>query len=155
MPQVEREYIVPGKLKYVVVDFPLTGLHPLAFKSHEAARCAADQGKFWEMHARLFANQAALAPADLEAHAQALGLDPSAFGECLSGGRHADAVRRDMEEGRKLGITGTPTFLLGITDPTQPRLQVKQILTGAQPYERFKSAIEDLLRQAAGQPRSP
>src|SRR5262245_32664588 len=97
-------------------EFPLESIHPLAFKAAEAALCAGDQGKYWNMHTRLFANQRALAPADLAAHAQALGLDQAAFDQCLEGGRKAPIVRRDLADGQKAGITGTPTFLLGVVD---------------------------------------
>jgi protein-disulfide isomerase len=146
MPQIERELVKTGRVKYVVLDFPITGLHPDAFRGHEAARCAGEQGKFWPMHARLFDNRQSMQAADLEAHAQALGLDRAAFRQCLASGRHGDAIRRNLEEGQKAGITGTPTFLFGLTDPKEPRVRVTRTLTGAQPYDRFKETIDSLLR---------
>ena len=150
MPKLDQEYIKSGKLRYVVRDFPLAGLHPQAFKGHEAARCALDQGKFWPMHARLFANQKAMSPADLQAHAQALGLDQAAFNQCLSQEKQAAAVRRDLEEGAQAGVTGTPTFFLALVDPKEPgKVKSARVLTGAQPYERFKEAIDSLLQQAS------
>ena len=144
-PQIERDYIRTGKVKYVVRDFPITGLHPQAFKGHEAARCAGDQGKFWEMHRRLFAEQKAMAVADLEAHAAAIGLDAAKFRACLGGDKQAGLVRADLEDGSRAGVTGTPTFMLGHTEPAAPALKVARVLTGAQPYERFKEAIDALL----------
>lgn len=152
MPKLERDYISTGKVKYVLRDFPIAGLHPQAFKAHEAARCAGDQGRYWEMHARIFADQRAVAPANLEAHAQALGLDLAKFRECLGSETHAAAVRQDLEEGRNAGVSGTPTFFLGITDPGESKFKASRVLTGAQPYERFKEAIEALLKQST-QPR--
>ncbi len=151
MPQIERDYVSPGKVKYVLLDFPISGLHPLAFKAHEAARCAGDQGQYWEMHARIFANQQTMSPADLEAHAQALGLDLAKFRQCFRSEMHAADVRRDLEEGHKIGVSGTPTFFLGVTDPGAPRFKASRVLTGAQPYERFKEAIDALLQQSAKQ----
>src|SRR5262245_51573286 len=74
-PQIEEEYIKTGKLKYVRKDFPLESIHPNAFKAAEATRCAQEQGKGWEMHARLFNNQQQLAATNLPEHAQAVGLD--------------------------------------------------------------------------------
>ena len=72
--QLDRDYISTGKVRYVFRHFPLERIHPQALKASEATECAAAQGKFWEMHDRLFANQQALMPADLVKHAQALGL---------------------------------------------------------------------------------
>ena len=147
MPQLERDYISTGKVKYVLLDFPIAGLHPLAFKAHEAARCAGDQNQYWEMHARIFANQQAMSPTDLEAHAKALGLDLAKFQQCLRSEAHAADVRRDLAEGHKAGVSGTPMFFLGITDLNAPRFKASRVLTGAQPYGRFKEAIEALLKQ--------
>ena len=93
-PLIEREYIDTGKIRYVSLDMPIASLHPLAFKAAEASHCAEDQGKFWQMRERLFANQKALVP--WNAHADALGLDVALFDACLNSGKHGDAVRRDM-----------------------------------------------------------
>lgn len=153
MPQIERDYISTGKVKYVLLDFPIAGLHPLAFKAHEAARCAGDQGQYWEMHARIFANQQAMNPPDLEAHAQSLGLDLAKFRQCLRSGAHAADVRRDLDEGHKIGVSGTPTFFLGVTDPNAPKFKASRVLTGAHSYKRFKEAIEALLQQVPKQPK--
>ena len=145
MPQIEKEYIKTGKLKYVALDFPLESIHKNAFKAAEAARCASDQGKFWEMHDRLFANQQALAPNNLPQHAQAIGLDVPKFQQCLDSGKYAATVRKDLAEGQKAGITGTPAFLLGVTVPNDPMVKVIRVLKGAQPYTSFKDAIDSLL----------
>jgi predicted DsbA family dithiol-disulfide isomerase len=98
------------------------------------------------MHRRLFADQKAMGPAELEAHAQALGLDPEKFRACLGGDKYAAAVRRDLEDGNKAGVTGTPTFLLGLTDAKEASVKVSRVMTGAQPYEQFRDAIEAVLR---------
>ena len=148
-PQIERDYVKTGKVRYVMRDFPIAALHPQAFKGHEAARCAGDQGKLWEMHRRLFADQKAMGPTELEAHAQAAGLDLVRFRQCLAGEKYAAAVRRDLEAGNKAGVSGTPTFLIGLTDPKEPMIKVSRVLTGAQPYERFKEAIDALFEPAA------
>jgi protein-disulfide isomerase len=83
-PQIERDYIEQGRLRYMFVDDPIEQMHPNAFKAHEAALCAGEQGKYWEMHARLFANQKALAPEALRSHAEAAGADGAALQACLS-----------------------------------------------------------------------
>jgi protein-disulfide isomerase len=145
LPQIEREYIQTGKVKYVVRDFPLESIHRNAFKAAEAARCAGEQGKYWEMHARLFANQQTLGPKDLPQHAQALGLDTPKFQGCLDSGNYATAIRKDLAEGQKAGVTGTPGFFLGVTDPNDQKVKVSRVLKGAQPYAAFKDAIDSLL----------
>ena len=145
MPQIEKEYIATGKLKYVVRDFPLEAIHKDAFKAAEAAHCAGDQGQYWEMHTRLFANQRALGPKDLPQHAQAQGLDVPKFQQCLDSGKYAARIRKDLEDGQKAGITGTPGFLFGLTEPNDPKVKVLRVLKGAQPYASFKDTIDSLL----------
>ncbi len=145
MPQIESEYIKTGKVKYVVLDFPLESIHKNAFKAAEAARCAGEQGKFWEMHDRLFANQQALASNNLPQHAQALGLDVPKFQHCLDSEKYAADIRKDLAEGQKAGVTGTPGFFLGMTNPNDSKVKTLKVLKGAQPYTSFKDAIESLL----------
>ena len=149
VPELEREYIATGKLKYVFRNFPLESIHKKAFKAHEAAVCAGEQNKFWEMHDRLFAHQSALTLADLPGHADALGLDPERFQSCLNLGRHAAQVRRDLAEGQKAGVTATPAFFLGLTTPNSSTLKVTRTLRGAKPYAAFKEAIDALLAAPA------
>lgn len=145
MSQIETEYIKTGKLKYVVRDFPLEAIHKDAFKAAEAAHCAGEQGKFWEMHTRLFENQKALGPGNLADYAKALGLDRPKFQRCLESGKHAARVRKDLADGQQAGVTGTPAFFLGLTEPNDPKVKVIRALKGAQPYASFKDAIESLL----------
>src|SRR5438445_771326 len=126
-------------------DFPLEAIHPDAFKAAEAAHCAGEQGKYWEMHDRLFANQRALGVAQLAIHAQALGLNPQPFGQCLDGGKYAAEVRKNLEDGQKAGVRGTPTFFLGLTDAKTGQLRPVKMIVGSQPYTSFKEAIEAVL----------
>ena len=147
VPQLDREYIATGKVRYVVRNFPVAALHKQAVKAAEATGCAGDQRKFWEMHDRLFGEPTALAIPDLVRHVQAIGLDVPQFQQCLSSGTHAAAVRRDLLEGQKAGIRGTPTFFLGLTEPGQPELKATRLLVGAQPYASFREAIEALLAE--------
>lgn len=96
------------------------------------------------MHDRLFANQRALEP--FTGHAEALGLDIAAFEECLDSGRHGAAIRQDMTEARKAGASGTPSFVLGLTDPEDPgKIEGIAFIRGAQPFERFKADIDSAL----------
>jgi len=127
------------------MDFPLESIHKLAVKAAEVCNCAGEQGKYWEMHDRLFANQKALEP--WTAHAEALGLDLKQFEECVGSGRQEPEVRSDMAQAEKAGVTGTPTFFLGYTDPKDTRIKTVFRLTGAQPYARIKAAIDKLLAE--------
>jgi len=127
------------------MDFPLESIHKNAFKAAEAARCAGEQGKFWQMHDRLYANQTSLEPA--KPHAEAIGLDVAKFEGCLSAGKYAEAVRKDAAEGAKAGVTGTPLFFLAYTDPTSSKVKTVARLSGAQPFAAFKAQIDQLLAE--------
>lgn len=133
-----------GKLRYIVRDFPVESIHPHAFKAAEATHCARDQGKYWEMHDLLFSNQRALGASDLANHARALGLDAGVFQTCLASGKHATRIRRDLAEGEKGGVRGTPTFMLGATD-SGATVRVLRLIRGAQPASAFKAAIDGVL----------
>ena len=148
LPQIVQEYIDTGKLKYVFRHFPLTNIHPFAFKASEASECANDQGKFWPMHDRLFANQNMLGPQQLTGHATALGLNVAAFDQCLTAARHAPKIRRDLAEGQKMGVTGTPAFMLGRTMPGNSTIKVEIYTSGAKAYVAFRQDFERLLAQA-------
>jgi protein-disulfide isomerase len=138
VPQIEKEYIKTGKVKYVFRDFPIESIHPQAFKAHEAANCAGEQGKYWEMHDRLFSNPKALGEKELQSYASALDLDLQSFDQCLNSGKNAAEIRKDTAEGVKAGVRGTPTFLLGLTEQDPSKVKVTMIIRGAQPYSRFK-----------------
>ncbi len=133
----------PGKLRIVFRDLPLLNMHKNAGHAAEAAHCANDQGKFWEMHDRLFANQGKLAPADLKEHAVALGLDATAFNQCLDSGKYTAEWRRDSEEAGRLGLSGTPAFFIN-----------GRLLSGAQPYEAFAQVIDEELAALAESKKS-
>ena len=98
-------------MRIVYRHLPLDSLHPRARASAEAAACAEEGNKFWEYHDRLFANNRALADADLRKYAVEVGLDTAAFDECVRTRRHQAAVEADVQEAKKLGITGTPAFV--------------------------------------------
>jgi protein-disulfide isomerase len=143
-PQIERDYIKPGKVKLVFWDFPLKS-HKDAFKAAEAARCARDQGKYWEMHDRLFANQEDLSLQDLSRHARAVGLEPRNFQSCLDSQKHEAAIRKDIDQAVKFGVKSTPIFFLGLAEPDKPIVKIQKTILGAKSYSTFKEAIDDLL----------
>lgn len=135
LKQVQQAY--GDKVRIVWKDFPLTQIHPQAFKAGEAAHCAGDQGKFWEYHDRLFANQQALQPADLKRHATDLGLEAAAFAACLDSSKYGERVRDGVAEGTRLGVNSTPTIYVN-----------GRVLSGAQPYEVFAALIDEELSRA-------
>jgi protein-disulfide isomerase len=143
-PKLHAEYIQTGKMRFVVLDLPLESLHKQAFKAAEAADCAGEQGKFWEMHDRLFQHQRDLEP--WSGHAQALGLDVAAFDACIQSDKYAAGIRRDMDEARKLGITGTPGFVLARREGgSGNRVRTVAQIKGAQPFDTFKTEIDKQL----------
>jgi protein-disulfide isomerase len=143
--QIERDYVKTGKIKYVFRDFPIESSHPKAFKAAEAAHCAGEQGRYWEMHDRLFSHQSALARDQLPGHAKTLALDLPGFEECLDSGRHAALVRKSLTEGQQAGVRGTPTFFVGQTDADGPNIKAPVTIVGAQPYASFKQVLDRLL----------
>lgn len=130
--EVVKQY--DGKVRLVFRQFPLD-FHQQAAKAAEASLCAADQGKFWEYHDKLFASQQALQVADLKQYAGELSLDAAKFGECLDSGAKAAQVNADLEAGKKVGVNGTPAFFINGV-----------MLSGAQPIEEFKSIIDEELK---------
>ena len=112
-------------VRFVYKHYPIAQLHPFAFKAAEASECAADQGKFWEYHDRLFENQQALQSGNLITYAQRLGLATATFTACLNSGVMAVRVIEDMAEADRLGVGATPTFFIngrkieGVLTPAQ------------------------------------
>jgi protein-disulfide isomerase len=147
-PQVNTDYVATGKVRYVFVDYPIAQLHPDAFKSHEAADCAGDQGKYWEMHTALFKDAPAKDAATLTARAQSIGLDTAKFSSCLSSERHAPAIKDSIARMEKLGIGGTPATLIGLTPKDGGPMQIVGYVYGAKPYTEFKTQIDAALAKA-------
>jgi len=145
LPQLDRDYISNGKLKYALRSFPIEEMHPQALKAAEAAYCAGDQAKYWQMHDRLFANQRALDIKDLIGHAQDLGIDPVAFQKCLDTGKYTARIRKDVADGRAAGVWGTTTFYLALTEASNGDVKTVRVIHGAQPYAAFREAIDNLL----------
>ena len=145
MPQLVTNYVRTGKIRYVFRDWPVDQLHPEAIRGHEAAHCASEQNKFWEMHSRLFGPPGSHTVDRLQALARETGLDVAAFSSCLSSGRTRAGIRQTSQTAVELGATGTPAFFLGIRDPQTDKLTVLTLLPGALPYADFEKTIETLL----------
>lgn len=114
-------------------DFPLS-IHSHAQKAAEASRCAGEQDKYWEYHDVLFKNSSALGPDNFKKFAADLKLDTTKFTQCLDSGKYAEAVNQDMADGVKVGVSGTPAFLIN-----------GRFLSGAQPFSAFQEIIDEEL----------
>src|SRR5688500_12036586 len=99
------------KVRLVFKDFPLPN-HPEAQKAAEAAQCAGEQGKYWEMHDAIFANQSNMGVPALKQQAVAMKLDAAKFDQCLDSGKHAAGITEDMRAGELLGVGSTPTLYI-------------------------------------------
>ncbi len=130
LPQIKSEYIDTGKVKLIYRDFPLN-FHANAQKAAEAAECAGEQGKYYEMHDKLFDGGVVGGVSSFKQYAKNIRLNAGEFDACLDSGEMASEVQKDFQEGQKAGVRGTPTFFIN-----------GQILTGAQPFEVFKEMIE-------------
>ncbi len=137
-PQIKKEYIDTGKVKFAYRHYPLTEIHPNAQQAAEAAECANEQGNFWDYHDQLFTNQtdwesleAGAALDKFAEYANAIGLNGETLKTCVESGKMADNVSKDANEGLKAGVDGTPaTFVNGI------------LISGAVPYSEFKAEID-------------
>ena len=119
------------EIRFVYRDFPLS-FHPEAEPAARAARCAGDQGKYWEYHAHLMNEDGSLQPDDLSRRAEAVGLDMAAYTACYDSGRHAAAVKAGFDDGQAVGVTGTPTFFVN-----------GRMFVGGQPYEDMAAVIRE------------
>ncbi len=143
LPQIKENYVKTGKAKIVFRHFPLTSLHPSAKTAAVASECAAEQGKFWEMHDKIFQEQEKLGqgtvqftPQDLAKWAGSIGLDTTGFNQCMASGKYDKLISDSIAAGTSLGVSGTPTsFVNG------------QKLVGAQPFSSFQTVINGLLKK--------
>ncbi|MBW2986396.1 DsbA family protein [Candidatus Woesearchaeota archaeon] len=131
--KIKEEYIDTGKAKFYYKHFPL-GFHSHAQLAAEASECAHDQGKFWEMHDKIFENQKDLSEESLKTWAEELELDMDDFNSCLDSHKYAEKVKLSMAEGQKVGVQGTPSVLIE-----------DELVVGAQPFENFKKVIDSKL----------
>ena len=126
-----------GKVRLVHKDLPLDQIHPQARQAAEAARCADDEGKFWEYHDRLYASSPNAAPEDLRLYAKDLGLNQELFDKCLARGKYKAAIQNDLNEAANLGLTGTPAFFINGRE-----------LSGAQSVQAISQIIDEELSRA-------
>ena len=143
LPLILEEYIEQGKVKLVFRDFPIQSIHPNALPASIAAECANEQGKFKEMHDMLFDNQnewnkqdTVDALSSFSQYATNIQLEQETFDSCLTNGKYIEEIKKDLDDGRNYGVSGTPGFFVGND-------QIGYVeLKGAQPFESFKKIID-------------
>jgi protein-disulfide isomerase len=145
IPEIINNYVQNGKVLFVYRDFPLSFLGPESIRSAEAARCAGDQGKFWEYHDYLFGHQngegkGAFSDLNLKSFAKNLGLDTATFDKCLDESKYAKAVVDSEAEGTTAGITGTPKGFI-LRDG-----KIVSTIDGAESLSSVKPKIEAALK---------
>ncbi|MCH7568720.1 MAG: thioredoxin domain-containing protein [Nanoarchaeota archaeon] len=131
LPLIEENYINKGKVKLVYMHFPLTNIHSNAQEAAEASECAGEQGKFWEMHDKIFENQEIMSVSNYKIWAKSFDLNSEEFDSCLDDGKYEDKVQEQLAYGSSLGVTGTPGFFIN-----------GKPLSGAQPFSAFEQIIE-------------
>ncbi|NKB88390.1 MAG: thioredoxin domain-containing protein [Acidobacteria bacterium] len=135
LERAKREY--DGQIRLIYRQLPLSQIHPNAIKAGEASLCAEEQGRFWELHDAMFADQASLTVPDLKAKAGQLGLDQAAFDACLDTGKYAAQVDEDLQLASRLGLDGTPALFVN----------GRPLVGGAVPYEMLAELIDDELER--------
>lgn len=143
-PRIDEAYIKTGKIKYFFRDLP-TPEHSNSALAAQAARCAGDQGKFWQMHDLLFAAQPALSETNLTGYAESLGLDMPKFTACFSGGTYADAIRQSAAGARSMGLHGTPSFLTGLMSDDGNFLRTTNVIVGIEAFDELQASVDQLL----------
>jgi protein-disulfide isomerase len=137
--EIKKNWIDTGKLRYISRDFPLD-IHPFAMPAARAARCAGEQGKFWEMRMVLMRNANLLSADYIRRTADDLKLNQKAFAACTAGTKYDAEIKGEVEEGLKIGVGGTPTFVIGKTAPDSVQ---GPMLIGAMPYAAFDARLKE------------
>jgi len=133
LPDIEKDYIDTGKVKLIYKHFPLS-FHPQAQPAAEASECASEQGRFWEYHDMVYANQDSMNRNSYIQWATDLGLDVTQFNSCFDSGKYRSKVQQNLIEGQQAGVQGTPAFFIN-----------GELVSGAQPYSVFQQVIDSKL----------
>ncbi len=143
-PRLQAKYVDTGKVRFLYRDYPRADQGP-GLDAAVAARCAGDQGRYWAMHDRLFADGGRLDETTLTRHAKAIGLNQADFGQCLRTGRHVEQIFQDRQEANEWGFRGTPGFVLMYTKKAPTNENPAIAIPGAFPFEVFAEEIDRML----------
>jgi protein-disulfide isomerase len=147
-PRIVEDYVKTGKARYVAREFPLSNIHPQARRASEAALCANEQDNYWAMRGKIFENRNKLSDEDLLGYAEEVGLDTLAWKACLESNQYSKKVDADMADVRRLGITGTPSFAIGLASDSDPdTFHATKLLQGAVPFQQFQEAMAEVLSE--------
>ena len=138
MAAIDEKFIQTGRIQYVFKDFPIAQLHPGAILAHQATRCAAEQGRFWEMHTGMFTPPGSHGAEALEAKAAAAGVSLGPYRECMTSNRTLEGVQTSVDTAARLGANGTPSFFVGLRDPATNRVRIVQTISGAHPVRGIR-----------------
>jgi protein-disulfide isomerase len=144
-PLLRKAHVDAGRLRYIAMDFPLTGIHPDAFRAARASHCGEQQGRYWDVHEALYLQRGRLGREAILAAVKGLGMNAPRFTACLDSDALDARIERGLSQGRALGVSGTPTFVLGRTEGSSV---VGRVIVGAQPFEVFDDAITALLQRS-------
>lgn len=151
LPQIQKNYINTGKVRFISRDLPL-GIHNHALPAARAARCAGEQSKYWELRDLLSSNPKGLAVENIITYAQKEHLDLHAFRACLDSDKYSREIKQDIADANSIGITGTPGFVLGRT--SREKFEGVKI-KGALSYAAFQTKIDRLLAAPTKKPKVP
>lgn len=140
--QIKSQWIDTGKLRYIARDLPLDELHPQARLAARAARCGARQGKFWDARTALMRNANLLSIDFILQTANELHLDTDSFSKCLKEEKFDAEIQADMAEASRVGVRGTPTFIVG---RSSGETLDGVVIVGVQPYSVFEAKFSELL----------
>lgn len=145
--EIKKNYVDTGRVRYVSRDFPLD-FHENARRAALAARCAGEQGQFWELRHVMIVNANQLKADNILAYAKDLKLEMGTFTACLESERYRADVERDLAEGAQAGVSGTPSFVVGrLSDGRLAGIR----LVGAMPYQTFGARLDEVLKKSPGQ----
>jgi protein-disulfide isomerase len=146
-PAIKSDYVDTGKVRIFFRHYPLTAVHPQAFRAAEAAECASRQNLFWEMHDALFRRGIGTDDTAISQTIAALHFDRAAFAQCMDGGARP-VIERDLKMARDLGLTGTPVLALGLTEPNN-LVKIERMIQGLPRLEELRSILGQLLSSSA------
>ena len=139
--EIKKNYIDTGKVRFYSRDLPLDSMHPNAIRAAQAARCAIEQGQFWQLRDIMGANPAKLDMDSILADAASLKMDTGKLRSCIESDKYKQAIQTDVLEAMKIGADGTPTFVIGKS--TSDGVD-GEVMVGAMPYELFDRRFKSL-----------
>ncbi len=149
LPALLEKYVESGKVRFIMREYPIPRLHPRAEAASRVALCAGEQGQYWAMHDALFEDQKTTSDEHFNSLAAGLGLDQEAFAECIGSDRIAERIKANTSEAQRMGVSGTPSFVVGLTDPEDSdKVKLTKFIRGAQSQQAFSAAIDELLKTA-------